>query len=441
MNAEPLLDSLRCLVVVVLGDGTIDQVRGGFGGFLDLDVASLPGTNVFDHVVATDAEELAQYFIENAEESEETIALPLPFRMSVMDGDGFVQPVDIIPTGQMISEDDWSWTVLLTPASLNGSITRSFDLEMAGVSREVVRAMLCEELRVDNSNYTSRWLLIDLDDPGSPDVLVARPEDQFIADIVAADLDSERWRPWEGVPSGATPSLDLDSFPGRTRSLMDEQGWRRSIVAPVYVHDRLAAIFLLVGKVPSTFDPLKVTRNVAARVQNLVRATAMLIERWGDQDRLRLAASTDELTGLMNRRALFASLETERRTGSLLYVDVDDFKFVNDRFGHTVGDQILVEVARRIESACRSEDSIARVGGDEFVVVLPGADDVLAHKIARRIIDRVAETLHFELGPLDITVSVGHALLESSAAIDAADHAMLRAKRSGRGLVAASDPV
>lgn len=440
MNADSLLESMRCLVIVVLGDGTISQAQGGFGGFLGFDVESLPGTNVFEHVVAADAEELAQYFIENAQESEETIALPLPFRMSVMDGEGFVQPVDIIPTGQMIGEDEWSWTVLLMPVSFNGSITRSFDLEMAGASREVVRAMLCEELRVDNANYTSRWLLIDLDDPESPQVIVARPEDQFIADVIAADLDSERWRPWEGVPTSATPPLDVDTFPDRTRSLMNAQGWRRSIVAPVYVHDRLAAVLLLVGKVPTNFEPLNVTRNVATRIQNLVRATAMLVERWSDQDRLRVAASTDELTGLMNRRSLFASLENERRTGSLLYIDVDDFKFVNDEFGHTVGDQVLVEVARRIESACRSQDNIARVGGDEFVVILPGADNALAHNIARRIIDQVATTLHLESGPLDISVSIGHALLESGSAIDAADHAMLRAKRSGRGLVAASDP-
>lgn len=438
MDSDVLLDSMRGLLLVVLKDGTIEQARGGFGGFLGAELSSLRGTNVFEHVPPAEAEELALYFIENADESEETIALPLPFRMSILGGDGFAHPVDIIPTGQRISDDDWSWNVLLIPVALNGSNTRSLDLEMAGAPRAAVRAMLCEELRVDNDHYTNRWLLIDLQERESPGVIVARPDDQFIADVVAADLDSEKWRPWEGVPAGATPSLDVNSFPDRTRSLLNAHGWTRSIVAPVYVHDRLTAVFMLVGGVPKNYDPLSVKRNVATRIQGLVRVTAMLIEHWGAQDRLRVAASTDELTGLLNRRELFARLEIDRRAGSLLYIDVDDFKYINDRCGHAVGDEVLVQLARRIESECRSQDSIARVGGDEFVVVLPGAGEVLALQIAQRIIDRVAEPLQLESG-LTVSVSIGCSLLDVDDPIDAADHAMLRAKRRGRGLVAASD--
>jgi hypothetical protein len=162
MDADVLFDSTRGLLIVVLKDGMVEQACGGFGGFLGMDVSSLPGTNVFDHVPPAEAEELALYFIENADESEETIALPLPFRLSILDQDGFAHPVDVIPTRQKTSQDGWSWTVLLVLVALYGSITRSLDLEMGGASRDVVRAMLCEELRVDNANYTSRWLLIDL---------------------------------------------------------------------------------------------------------------------------------------------------------------------------------------------------------------------------------------------------------------------------------------
>ncbi len=439
MDDAELLDSIRGLVIAVLGDGTITQARGGFGGFLGVDVASLPGSNVFERVPPSEADELAQYFIENVDESEETIALPMPFRMSIVDEDGFGHPVDVIPTGRVIGDDDWLWTVLLVPVSLNGSITRSLDLEMAGAPREAVKAMLCEELRVDNASYTSRWLLIDLDQPSSPDVHVARSEDQLIAEAVAADIESENWRPWEGVRPGTAVALDVDSFPDRSQALMIGEGWQRSIVAPVHVDDRLVAAFVLVGEVPKNYDPMAVKRNVTARVHTLVRATAMLTERWRDQDKLRVAASTDELTGLFNRRELFARLDNERRTGSVLYLDVDDFKSVNDRFGHAVGDEVLVKVARRIESACRAHDCIGRVGGDEFVVMLPGADTALAHDIARRIISRVGEPLELESGPYDISVSIGHALLDSDEPIDAADHAMLRAKRSGRQLATASD--
>lgn len=433
MDADELLDSMRCLLLVVLRDGTIAEARGGFGGFLGLDLPSLPGSNVFNFVPTTDAEELALYFIENVDATEETIALPLPFRMSVVDAKGFAHPVDIVPTGQVVNGAEWLWTVLLMPVSLNGSITRSLDLEMSGAPREVVKTMLCEELRVDNANYTSRWLMIDFSVEATPDVVVARPEDQFAADIVASDLHSEQWQPWSGVERGEVRSLALTSFPPGARSMMESQGWNRSLVAPVFVHDQLAAVYLLVGNVPSNYDPLTVKRNVASRIQTLVRATAMLIGRWGDQDLLRIAATTDELTGLDNRRELFSRIDAERRGGSLLYVDVDGFKAVNDRFGHVAGDAVLIEISRRIQSVCRPQDRIGRVGGDEFVVVLPGADNELASTIAQRIIERVAEPLAIADQSHEVSVSIGHASLDADNPLDAADHAMLQAKREGRG--------
>lgn len=423
---------MRALLLVVLGDGTIVEAHGGFGGFLGLDVPALVGSNVFGHVPVTDAEELAMYFLDSVGESEETIALPLPFRMSVIDATGFAHPVDVVPTGTA-DGDNWSWTVLLMPVALNGSITRSLDLEMAGAPRDLVQRMLCEELRVDNANYTSRWLLIDMHEPASPDVICARPEDEDVADSVLRAMHAHDWRPWDGVGRGETLSLDVSRFPPIVRSLMDEHGWRRSIVAPIHVRDRLVASFLLLGRVPESYDPVHVKRNVTARIQTLVRATVLLLERWSDQDSLRIAATTDELTGLDNRRQFLAQLESERRNGSLLYVDVDDFKSVNDRFGHVVGDTVLVEIARRIQSVCRAHDRIGRIGGDEFVVVLPGADDELAGVMASRIIERVGLPLEAAGQLHEISVSIGHAPLDTANPLESADHAMLRAKREGRG--------
>ncbi|MEP2373791.1 GGDEF domain-containing protein [Ilumatobacter sp.] len=423
---------MRALLLVVLRDGTISEVHGGFGGFLGLDVPALAGSNVFEHIPVTDGDALAMYFLDAVGESEETIALPMPFRISVVGVDGFTHPVDVVPSGT-VDGDDWSWTVLLMPVALNGSITRSLDLEMAGAPRELVQRMLCEELRVDNANYTSRWLLIDVHDPAEPEVICARAEDQVVADAVRSAVHSGGWLPWDGVGRGETAPLEVSGFPSTLRSMMEERGWQRSIVAPVHVRDRQVAAFVLLGRVPTSYDPMHVKLNVAARIQALVRATVLLLERWSDQDALRLAATTDELTGLDNRRQLLAWLETERRCGSLLYVDVDDFKSVNDRFGHVVGDTVLVEIARRLQSLCRTEDRIGRIGGDEFVVVLPGADDRLAGEIAARIIDRIGEPLDVAGQVHRISVTIGHAPLDAGDPLDAADHAMLQAKRMGRG--------
>lgn len=429
MHADELLDSMRALLLVVESDGTIAAARGGFGGFLGLDVEALRGDNVFTHVPASDAEELAMYFLGAVDESADTIGLPMPFRLSIVDPDGFAHPVDIIPTGQMISEDVWQWTVLLVPVALSGSITRSLDLEMAGAPRHLVRTMLCEELRVDNANYTSRWLLVDHDEPAKPSLIVARDEDRELATAVEHDLVANGWEPWTDIAAGATVSVDPSTIGASTRALMDHAGWQRVIVAPVYVQSRLVATYLLIGRVPPEYDALSVKANVAARIQTLVRATAMLLGRWNDQDQLEVAATTDPLTGLANRRELFRELRENRRDGALLFIDVDDFKLVNDSYGHAVGDVVLTTIAERIATVCRDGDRVGRVGGDEFVVLLDGAGEELAEALAGRILDWVSAPLNIDEGPASVSVSIGWSTLGVDDPLEAADHAMLAAKR------------
>ena len=158
-----------------------------------------------------------------------------------------------------------------------------------------------------------------------------------------------------------------------------------------------------------------------------------LFFNWERLESVFSAALSDPLTGLMNRRELLRNLEDDRRHGAMLYIDVDDFKSVNDNFGHQVGDAVLITVAERILAACRAGDSVGRVGGDEFVVLLHGADQELGRRIGERIVRAVSEPLGLEVGPESVAVSIGLAPLDSDNPLDAADHAMLRAKRSGRG--------
>jgi diguanylate cyclase (GGDEF)-like protein len=417
-------------VLVVAGDGTIEAAYGGFGGFLGLDLDALAGTSVFDHVAGKDTEELAMYFIENVSESADTIALPMPFRLDVIDPDGFAHPVDIIPTGRVGETGEWRWTVLLVPMALNGSIVRSLDLEMKGAPRIEVRKMLCEELVVENANYTSRWVLVDLEHPDTPTVITSRDEDADVVAAVHQDIVDRDWAPWESLLPGQTAAIDFSTIPQATHAVMDERGWQRSIVAPVFVRDRVVAAFILLGRVPPEYPANDVKVNVAARVQALARATALLFERWEDQDRLQLAATTDSLTGLTNRRSLLLELTEERRGGSLLYVDVDDFKSINDNHGHEVGDRVLVTIADRITASCRAEDTVGRVGGDEFVILLHGADDELASSIARRMIESVNQPLAIAGGPSYVSVSIGRASLDEGNPLDIADRRMLIAKRS-----------
>jgi diguanylate cyclase (GGDEF)-like protein/PAS domain S-box-containing protein len=162
------------------------------------------------------------------------------------------------------------------------------------------------------------------------------------------------------------------------------------------------------------------------------------------EDRLTHQARHDALTGLLNRGALMDVLDgicAEAREHdepvAVLFVDLDGFKAVNDRYGHEQGDVLLIEAARRIASCLRPSDRVGRLGGDEFLVLLPGVHDPT---IARRIADRVLAALAEPWPPYDdctITGSIGIATTTSNREtvdelVRRADGAMYEAKRLGR---------
>ncbi len=156
-------------------------------------------------------------------------------------------------------------------------------------------------------------------------------------------------------------------------------------------------------------------------------------------------ALTDTLTGLWNRRALGELLARlaaarQREPLALMHVDLDGFKQVNDRFGHAAGDRVLVEVARILREETRAEDMVARVGGDEFVVVLRGcADPDTLERIARRLLERLREPVRLGDAICAVGASIGIAVLAEGGPVDpdrllaAADAATYASKAGGRG--------
>ena len=154
-------------------------------------------------------------------------------------------------------------------------------------------------------------------------------------------------------------------------------------------------------------------------------------------------ALTDPLTGLRNRRA--ADLFLDRLCNAmapfgLLHMDLDFFKAVNDTNGHAAGDFVLETVGRVLREQTRAEDCAARVGGDEFVIILPGrVDPATLQAIARRIIARVSEPVIFDTKPCVVSASIGIvrsldiAPLDANLVLVAADRALYAAKHAGRG--------
>lgn len=191
---------------------------------------------------------------------------------------------------------------------------------------------------------------------------------------------------------------------------------------------------------------------VALIVALLLQAnlTAMVLLRL--VRRLQYQSDHDVLTGLLNRRPmeqlLVAESRRQRRFGqcfALLAIDIDHFKRVNDSCGHAVGDAVLKRVAEALRAGARDIDRVARMGGEEFCVLLPGADEAGAHGVALRLLDSVRALHHPEIDGAPVTISIGLAVLATPAEPLQAlqlrvDQALYGAKAAGRDRVERAAP-
>jgi len=178
-------------------------------------------------------------------------------------------------------------------------------------------------------------------------------------------------------------------------------------------------------------------------------------ERRRGEEQLTFMAYHDPLTGLANRtlakQQLDHALARARRYGgsaALMFIDLDDFKLVNDRLGHAIGDRVLAAVGDRLRDALRESDVLARQGGDEFLVVLAdlkGDPSQGAENVARKLVEALARPFVITEHELRISASVGIAVFpddgaDTEALLRHADLAMYRAKAAGGGQRVAAGP-
>ncbi|GLW65486.1 GGDEF domain-containing protein [Actinomadura rubrobrunea] len=191
-----------------------------------------------------------------------------------------------------------------------------------------------------------------------------------------------------------------------------------------------------------------ITSSLSLSLLLLALPPVVLLQRSLMHQQLQAAARTDAKTGLLNAAAWQREADTElaraQRTHeplALLLIDIDYFKRVNDTHGHLVGDQVLIGVASTLCNQLRDYDVVGRFGGEEFVVLLPGADTVEACRVAERLRGRVRRlAIPAEDGTVGVTISVGVALFRMHGEdlielLAAADLALYRAKQSGRDRV------
>lgn len=240
-------------------------------------------------------------------------------------------------------------------------------------------------------------------------------------------------RPKELVKSGLQSAAFYEAL---WQTILSERVWRGELVnrrrSGEHYHEAL------------TITPLV---DAQGRLTHFIAVKEDISERKRQEEELHRLATTDTLTGVLNRRAFIAQLEQElarcqrsRRPGTLMMLDLDHFKQINDRHGHPGGDAVLIRVCRTLESRLRKTDALGRLGGEEFAILLPETDAASARELAEELRQLVAQQhIDWETGAITVTVSIGVAefLAEQATAplLNRADAALYRAKDEGRNRV------
>lgn len=198
------------------------------------------------------------------------------------------------------------------------------------------------------------------------------------------------------------------------------------------------AVYFLYERTPSDGEI-----DLLRRISDIV---AISIERRRALDRIRYLAMYDQLTGLANRsllsdRLMTAIRQARRSSGrlALLFIDFDGFKAINDRYGHDAGDEVLAASGQRLRQTLRESDTPARIGGDEFVVLLPDVESVkTAALVAEKLLKGMQDPIPWMEHTLQVGVSIGIALYPDHGEtaddlLSRADDAMYAAKMAGKG--------
>ncbi len=234
-----------------------------------------------------------------------------------------------------------------------------------------------------------------------------------------------------------------------------------SLALVLMIERRIVPLYDVRDGIANLTDALFALLISALMIFSLIGLDRLLRAIRRDQEQLARLAITDSLTGLANRRHLFAELEREVRRASrsrqplsVLMMDLDHFKAVNDQYGHAVGDQVLVAMAGRCLARLRTTDICGRIGGEEFVALLPDTDADGAAIMAERLCSDVGEVPLADTagGPLAVTISIGvatyhlpslpvdeaaggNAVGHAQDLLRCADLALYQAKASGRNCV------
>jgi diguanylate cyclase (GGDEF)-like protein/PAS domain S-box-containing protein len=289
----------------------------------------------------------------------------------------------------------------------------------------------------------------------SADVGMILARDAWGLKVVGAAFDDHPRELFEAAGATLQAHLTEDEGPqtialdthgeATVRAWAGKAGLRTGMVAPLQVRGRYWGLVVAATGAPGFAHP-----NAVRLLTDFADLASLAIGNYESKQQLRHLATTDPLTGLTNHRVFHETLARSFRearstmTGLALAIfDVDWFKSINDRFGHQTGDQVLKQIASSLRLAARRDDTLARIGGEEFAWLMPGADSDVAIAAASRFCEDLAQR---HVAPLDepVRVSGGVACMRHADTADElvrfADQALYSAKNSGRGRLVSFSP-
>ena len=339
---------------------------------------------------------------------------------------------------------------------LNRALRLLSDCNMALVHAEREQSLLEQicQLVVDQGGYQMAWVGYAEDDIGK----TVRPVAQAGA---AADYLETTAISWGDTASGLGPTgraiysgqtqvhHDFETNPALApwREAAAARGFRASIALPLLSKQRAYGALTIYSTATDAFfaEEVALLQELADDLAYGIETLRARSQRAITEEKLAYLAHHDVLTGLPNRLLLrdrfdlaVAQAERDRANVALLFLDLDNFKQINDSLGHSVGDQLLVALAERLRGSVRDSDTISRQGGDEFIILMGGLTEVgIVGRVAQEILDAIAEPFELAGHTLTTSFSIGISLYPDDARdFDTlsknADSALYHAKDSGR---------
>lgn len=340
------------------------------------------------------------------------------------------QAATALESARLLAQTESMATELRQLLEMSQALTQTLDPKQVGslIARHLMPALGVEECSI------SAW-----DVAGDQIVSLGQYPDHDLVNqhpiYALADYPETR----RVLETQATVIIDAESETANPAevAILREDGYRTLAMLPLIAKGQSVGLVELLSSDGRPFDDGRL-----ALARTMANEAAMALENARLYEAARSLADRDPLTGFFNHRFLYERLGEEfvrarrsRRPLSLLMLDIDDFKLVNDTFGHQFGDRCLVHLAEIVRSSLRASDVPARYGGDEFAVILPEADMSAAQGVADRITEELARRplVADGRGPVPMTVSIGVASadLDVRAATDLigiADEAMYVAK-------------